>query len=100
MRPSWSRGLDQAAKVGPEDKNIQPKVVPRVRAYSQKWSGGLHHTDKSGPEGQTMPPKVSPRVCPAKAGPEGRVSGLGQSSKLRSQSLVYVVVSERTWERR
>ena len=35
-----------------------------------------------------MPPKVSPLVCPAKAGPEGMVFGSGQSSKLRSQSLV------------
>ena len=35
-----------------------------------------------------MPPKVGPLVCPAKAGPEGMVFGSGQSSKLRSQSLV------------
>ena len=35
-----------------------------------------------------MPPKVGPRVCPAEAGPEGKVFGSGQSSKLRSQSLV------------
>ena len=35
-----------------------------------------------------MPPKAGPRVCPAEAGPEGKVFGSGQSSKLRSQSLV------------
>ena len=41
-----------------------------------------------------MPPKVGPRVCPAEAGPEGEVFGSGQSSEF-----VYVIVSERTWER-